>query len=853
MANQIIPDTPTLVDLNGDILAGGSVAFYRTGTTIPVELYSDDEGTIPAANPVDVDAGGRMPQVFYIDDFQVKAVIMDSIGAALRTIDPCQTAFAVTGNATVATVGDLADADQAALFVSVLEVGRAGVFDWRAGDYSEEVAADTLGAIYVASNGTASTSGAWVRRFDGRPQAAWFGVLPLGVASDAVTDITANLQAMTDFLALFHHSVEFAAGHYFFNKWTIDRRVAYYGLGAVNNVRTAVTSGDEYDDLMTSKNGATFIAMGNDAIIIEVDGCSDGENVGYVRDFSTATVGVEGYDDIHPSSAAPFTKARLFDGSNRDASGATRATLKQLRCAVVVTDSFEKLTMRDIKIVSSNPGSGETYGLGGYADSSIVAAIPDYDIGLFYRNAVGVDFERVQIVGYWREIGTLNFLPPADGFTSVTADNEQGLISRCVFQSGLAFRSGDLFPVVDKTSSAIYVRWSASHRFPATGTVNISNGDTFNNSSEYTYTALAYSTAATPNTAKTGEFLVFSIADTSALEAGDKIEMHIGQGGSSHTQIEDCRITGFDHHTGLDQAADDLAAYTSGRYTPALEISGAPMRAVKFENCVINSMSPVLVHVGAARDLEFDTCYSEAKSFKWKFGESLQTSRGGVFIAGPTSAGDYTDEIGAAGSARIYFELGGPWNSTVSFAPYIEPRAGRRLSTMTDVFNPIVMRMDPWLHTAADKNQILSLMALQEYRIMARETDYSQVQMMRLWRASGDHLLDLGGDGAGGHLLRLRSNGTIDITGAVTVTGDLTLNGSLMMDGNQVIDPQGGGMRQDVSDADIRSITSAINTVNKRDGKEIICTPTNKKYTSLGGAPGSKWSADEGTDDITPA
>lgn len=48
--------------------------------------------------------------------------------------------------------------------VYLKEAGREGVFVWRTGDYSTQVAADTLEGIYIKADGVAATVGAWVRQ-----------------------------------------------------------------------------------------------------------------------------------------------------------------------------------------------------------------------------------------------------------------------------------------------------------------------------------------------------------------------------------------------------------------------------------------------------------------------------------------------------------------------------------------------------------------------------------------------------------------------------------------------------------------------------------------------------------------
>lgn len=60
--------------------------------------------------------------------------------------------------------------------------GRAGLFIWRAGDYSAEIAADTQTGIYVKADAIAATSGAWVReQSNGEVSPEWFGAVGDGV------------------------------------------------------------------------------------------------------------------------------------------------------------------------------------------------------------------------------------------------------------------------------------------------------------------------------------------------------------------------------------------------------------------------------------------------------------------------------------------------------------------------------------------------------------------------------------------------------------------------------------------------------------------------------------------------
>lgn len=58
---------------------------------------------------------------------------------------------------------------------TLMEPGREGVFVFTTGDYSSRVASDTQEGIYVASNGTPASSGAWVRLAKSELRASWFG------------------------------------------------------------------------------------------------------------------------------------------------------------------------------------------------------------------------------------------------------------------------------------------------------------------------------------------------------------------------------------------------------------------------------------------------------------------------------------------------------------------------------------------------------------------------------------------------------------------------------------------------------------------------------------------------------
>jgi hypothetical protein len=63
MANQI--DIRRPLDANGNVVPGAEAYFYQSGTTTPVTVYSDTDLTSAHSVPLDADAAGVFPQVFF--------------------------------------------------------------------------------------------------------------------------------------------------------------------------------------------------------------------------------------------------------------------------------------------------------------------------------------------------------------------------------------------------------------------------------------------------------------------------------------------------------------------------------------------------------------------------------------------------------------------------------------------------------------------------------------------------------------------------------------------------------------------------------------------------------------------
>jgi hypothetical protein len=94
----------------------------------------------------------------------------------------------------VATVTALKALDTSSDTIAYLTAsGREGVWNWRSGDYSTEITADTNNGIYAKADAIASTVGAWVRAYDGAADVLWFGA-----TGDGTTDDASAIQAAVD-------------------------------------------------------------------------------------------------------------------------------------------------------------------------------------------------------------------------------------------------------------------------------------------------------------------------------------------------------------------------------------------------------------------------------------------------------------------------------------------------------------------------------------------------------------------------------------------------------------------------------------------------------------------------------
>jgi hypothetical protein len=140
-------------------------------------------------------------------------------------------------NPTVACTSrnQLANIDPTTQQAAILtEYGREGLFTWRQGSYTSQIAADLQQGIYIQSTINQST-GAWVRSYDGAVSAKWFGAIGNGT-----TDDTTALQGAINYIeslptsnywSSYYGEVYLPTGDYLVSGLVISRPIVFGGDG----------------------------------------------------------------------------------------------------------------------------------------------------------------------------------------------------------------------------------------------------------------------------------------------------------------------------------------------------------------------------------------------------------------------------------------------------------------------------------------------------------------------------------------------------------------------------------------------------------------------------------------------
>jgi len=88
MANRFFNPNEQFVDSTGLPYAGGSLAFYASGTSTPLNTYSDSALTIANTNPVVLNSDGYPTTAVFLQNLAYKVVLSDVNSNVIWTADP---------------------------------------------------------------------------------------------------------------------------------------------------------------------------------------------------------------------------------------------------------------------------------------------------------------------------------------------------------------------------------------------------------------------------------------------------------------------------------------------------------------------------------------------------------------------------------------------------------------------------------------------------------------------------------------------------------------------------------------------------------------------------------------------
>lgn len=408
-----------------------------------------------------------------------------------------------------------------------------------------------------------------------------------------------------------------------------------------------------YANFTRDESGTHFLMYGTGARIHEVDGISSCNTGGGV--ISNPSAG----DAYTANSPSPLYS--LTDLTNADASGATKATLRKfsvgIRCSGpggVVLDGF--------RIVPWFRGQE------GYKNTSETGIGDEWDVGIWLENTAASRI-RVQSVGYWRIAGGLKTCIH-HGQSDVSVGGERDNIDKSIFQGfrGIAVRSYDQFAVTAFTANTIEIPWSASHRFPLSGSIRVQGVDR-------TYTGLTFSG---------GKLTFTGVNDTSGVTTTSTVRLAGDSFGMSGTQINETYLSALNHHS-------RVMATCKGLKTPftqasaCYEISGEPLRAVKLRGCTVITWDDILGFTAAIRDHQRTDTYMESQSCKSAVDGALDIPAGSRLIATRIAGSSASNPVLQTTSLQAFGCTYGPG---VDISPRYPGDASTRFLTGTGMYAP---------------------------------------------------------------------------------------------------------------------------------------------------------------------
>lgn len=583
--NSIIPPFDTFKDIDGRPLDRGFIYIGEPGLDAeanPKQAYWDAELSVPASQPIETISGfasnSGSPATVYVDgDYSITVkdrklnVVQQATNVAARRETPTYT-FA-----------------SRSAFVAWVAAGNTAPDGSIASDGTVQYVADSTATAISDLNG-------WLPFGDCEPQ-------HFGAVADGVTNDGAALQGWLDYIA-----------------GSMGRmRSGIYRSEIGLSVEPGTTIfGDGPGQWDTSNiQGANRKDMSGSIILFVGVGPKDKEVLG-VTDCRTAGGVIANPSSINANDAE--YKLTNFYNDDADTTTGEAATKKQFSVAVHVKPG-NKTIIKGVRVMLSFDGGASTDGhVNTYSYASGYSGLPsglgtsDWDVGIWLENANDFVGEDVTCVGYWRMVGVLHTAVGPNAASSLDEEQtqievnrsaERARLSRCVFSGmvGYAYRAGDFFRVLARTSSTVDVEWADNHPFSVSDlNGRFRAGDTSQTSMSFTGVSyVSGSPARLRLTGVTPDPTTVSQLDPSNPDS--KICPLTGTIGVAGTVFDECVITGL-NHASVERSTEVVGVTL--RPSAAVEISGHAARRFLFTATRVWGVDDVAFHIHHCDSISLD-------------------------------------------------------------------------------------------------------------------------------------------------------------------------------------------------------------------------------------------------------
>lgn len=412
-------------------------------------------------------------------------------------------------------------------------------------DLSDKITADNSGTVIVTTGGKR-----WIRVVS-----TCITPFEFGAKADFNHDDSDALQAAINYAQQTGIELRQPTGIYVLRKGlNITKPIKWTGDGVNQGYNLSRTESFKLNGTVN-----LFVDTGNkDKTAL---GCTDGRaNGGLINNAASADFG---------AIDSQFMLSNYYNNDANPETGAA-ATPRKFSTGIYVAYGVEGCVFRDFSVILGFNGPS----IDGYINKTLTLA-DDWDVGIYLDNSRKNILENIQVMGYWRlnglliRSGVLNFEEQDNN--RLYAGAEENKIYNCIFQGwrSVAFRSVDMFRVMEVTPEYIDVPWADNHPF------DIKHGV---RKGEFTTVFIGVLSAK-----KVNDRLRFYTNESQVgrVVVGDSLSPNFVGNGVSGTVLRDCRLHGMWHTS--ERRISDPAIQGSMPPSACLEVSGTRIRGIRYE------------------------------------------------------------------------------------------------------------------------------------------------------------------------------------------------------------------------------------------------------------------------------